>query len=139
MWKILPVEGCLVTWRYSWENPGNFFIECMIISDLLKYLFSINQWEIASSEFPFENRLWRAKYYKNTCQSTAIDHAVPVKPRNFYVAVYWIYEGNVCKKELFYYKIFTVDALGTYFNEDQCFKHMGHGFRFLLPPFSKFS
>jgi hypothetical protein len=28
-------------------------------------------------------------------------------------------EGNVCKKELFYYKIFTVDALGTYFNEDQ--------------------
>jgi hypothetical protein len=44
----------------------------------------------------------------------------PVKPRNFYVAVYRIYEGNVCKKELFYYKIFTVDALGTYFNEDQC-------------------
>jgi hypothetical protein len=24
----------------------------------------------------------------------------PVKPRNFYVAVYRIYEGNVCKKEL---------------------------------------
>jgi hypothetical protein len=43
----------------------------------------------------------------------------PVKPRNFYVAVYRIYEGNVCKKELFYYKIFTVDALGTYFNEER--------------------
>jgi hypothetical protein len=34
----------------------------------------------------------------------------PVKPRNFYVAVYRIYEGNVCKKELFYCKIFTVDV-----------------------------
>jgi hypothetical protein len=50
----------------------------------------------------------------------------PVKPRNFYVAAYQIYEGNVCKKELFYYKIFTVDALGTYFNEDQCFKQPFH-------------
>jgi hypothetical protein len=47
----------------------------------LKYLFSINQWELASSGFPFENRLWRAKYYKNMCQSTAIDHAVQCKHR----------------------------------------------------------
>jgi hypothetical protein len=50
----------------------------------------------------------------------------PVKLQNFYVAVYQIYEGNVCKKELFYFKIFTVDALETYFNEDQCSKQPFH-------------